>query len=419
MDQPTPAKSRRWALPPHAFFLGVTTAFAGCCLAGYLCSQHNIFHHFERFHIYIAPESLFYPTACQVRQLAHARLDPDKVAVIVGGNSITRGAGQSVPGLWTHALQAELGDGYQVLNLGMNGSTECEFGALTAEMLAREGRKVILVTIIGPGNMQGAPDGNTYNYLFWDAYYKRLIDKYPERQLRLGLNKPILDAGSGGKYSDLRLGHRLDSYFYFEDLWTTLTYKRLTTTWNYLVNQSFTKARRLYADAECYPVPPEQRYIHADNAAQMAVVRCWIADGLVKDSAGNWVADLKNPKWEGLKQSALACFPGAARQRTVMIVARESPYYLEQLTAEEHARYDAMVRTTLGKLQELGFTPADALLGLRREEYFDRCHLAEDGGHKLAKRLAPPIQELAGRLGYLKSITVNALDLPPLHADGH
>ena len=86
-DHPGPARQALLAAP--ALLLGVGCAFVGCCLAGRVLSRHNFFAGFERFHQQTSPESLFYPTASQLRALGRARLARDKVAVVVGGEVVT------------------------------------------------------------------------------------------------------------------------------------------------------------------------------------------------------------------------------------------------------------------------------------------------------------------------------------------
>src|SRR5205823_5314214 len=59
---------------PGPFLVGVVLAFLGCCALGRLVSRHNPYKWFVRFHRYIHPETLLYPTASQVRALARERL---------------------------------------------------------------------------------------------------------------------------------------------------------------------------------------------------------------------------------------------------------------------------------------------------------------------------------------------------------
>src|SRR5215510_11253893 len=71
---------------PWAFFAGFCCSFLACCLIGYLVVQRIHFENFIRFHRYIVPETLYYPTALQVLGLVEAQTDPSKVVVIIAGS---------------------------------------------------------------------------------------------------------------------------------------------------------------------------------------------------------------------------------------------------------------------------------------------------------------------------------------------
>src|SRR5215204_5325324 len=89
----------------YGFFAATVLTFGLLCLAGWLSTTRNQFEHFQRFHLYINPQTLFYPTASQVVMLAKDAIPKDRVGVIVGGSSVVWGAGQSEAELWTRHLQ--------------------------------------------------------------------------------------------------------------------------------------------------------------------------------------------------------------------------------------------------------------------------------------------------------------------------
>src|SRR5438045_8141064 len=95
---------------PWALLLGVAAAFLGCCAAGRLAGSRNHIHHLERFHALVGPDTLYYPTVCEMCQLARSRLDPGKVVVIIGGSSVLHGTCQTADEVWTRRLQDDLGD---------------------------------------------------------------------------------------------------------------------------------------------------------------------------------------------------------------------------------------------------------------------------------------------------------------------
>src|SRR4051794_38888323 len=103
-----PVGEKGWlegGLRPRALLWGVALSFLASSLAGLACSRALVIKDFLRFHVYLTPSALFYPTASQVRQVARAKLDRGKVAVIVGGSSRFFGSGQSPEGLWSKKLQ--------------------------------------------------------------------------------------------------------------------------------------------------------------------------------------------------------------------------------------------------------------------------------------------------------------------------
>src|SRR5438105_802334 len=92
-------------LSPYAFLLGVGLSFLGSCVGGFVAGGINYNESFQRFHELIGPENYCYPTASQVRAIAKSRLKDEKIAVVIGGNSILYGTGQNVDRVWTKELQ--------------------------------------------------------------------------------------------------------------------------------------------------------------------------------------------------------------------------------------------------------------------------------------------------------------------------
>src|SRR6516164_5275232 len=204
-------------LSPAGFFSGLVLSFLSCCVAGFILRNQNCYEAVERFHRFINIETLFYPTACQLRALGRSRLDPEKIAVVVGGNSILYGTSQRDEAVWTRRLQELLGQQYQVINLGTPGALPGEFGGVAAEILARDYPRLIFFTDQQPAAPAGDPDGHLYRYLFWDAYYKGLLQSdslREERLLQLGDSRTARE-----KLVELKLQMVQDSYLSFRDLW--------------------------------------------------------------------------------------------------------------------------------------------------------------------------------------------------------
>ena len=243
-------------IAPRALLLGVAVSFLACCAAGFLASRRNPFRHVERFHQMLSPEALFYPTASQVLRLAEGRAGPDQVAVLVGGSSILHGTGQTAEQVWTRKLQALLGERYRVVNLGFRSAETVEFGAVVAEALGRDHKKVILITDLHPGRMHPDPDGSRFKRFFWDARCKGLLLPHPERDRRLdeeirearelerSVGREALQAQ--GRWTqeqllELRAHTRLDGALYFQDLWNAVAYEHFFSVWTPLSRASVTR----------------------------------------------------------------------------------------------------------------------------------------------------------------------------------
>jgi hypothetical protein len=243
-------------LVPYALFLGISVSFGVCSVAGIRSSRCNLFSEFERFHTYINIATLFHPTASQVRSLGRAKLDPDKIVVVVGGNSVLYGTGQRPEHVWTRKLQSLLGDRYQVINFATPGAQLTEFGGTAAEILSRDYARLIVLTNVSPASPAADPDGHSlYRFVFWDAYYKNLLTPDDAREKRLA--ELAEERKNLSQFSEMKTQMRLDHFFYFRDLWTTLAYTHVATIWTHQVGSAFLKPRRHYRDPD-QEVPPER-----------------------------------------------------------------------------------------------------------------------------------------------------------------
>jgi hypothetical protein len=382
-------------LAPRALLVGAACAFLACCLAGARLSRESPFVGFERFGRLLSAEALFYPTARQVRALGRDCLPAEKVAVVVGGNSIMHGVGQSSAGLWTKALQAELGDGYRVLNLALPAAGPGEFGAAAAEVLARDHPRLLFLASVSSAGVPVEPDGTTYRYFFWDAHARGLLlaDERREAWVREVCEGRKDDAA----FAELRRQMGVDRCTYSRDLWGRLAYTRCGTVWapvlEYAVwhgrGRPFWAPRQRCELPEGGPPPMAARYPAALEALNMATVRGWSGYGpLFAGENAVWPAGLR------------ACFPAPCRARTLLAVLPDSPYYVGRLTAEEQARYWEVQRLAVAGLRRAGFATVEAGRGYGVEDFNDRCHLSEAGGRRLAAELAPPLRQLAKDLGY-------------------
>ncbi len=257
---------------PWPFLAGVAFAFLACCAGGRLLSVVNCYKDFVRFHFYLNIQTLYYPTASQARSLVLARSERDRTLVLVGSNSVLWGMGQRAEEVWTRRLQEELGDEYDVVNLGMPGAYPWEFGGTTAEIVARDRPKCIFIAYPAPVPGQEWPqDGLAYRYFFWDAYYKGLLPLDAAREARLRQ----LDAErlKDNDFAELKLGRRLDAAVCFQDLWTVEAYECGATAWDRYTSRNFWRPRKRYADPDPGPLPLDRRYPPNEDGPRTEYIR--------------------------------------------------------------------------------------------------------------------------------------------------
>jgi hypothetical protein len=382
-------------LAPRAALAGAACAFLACCLAGARLSRANPFAGFERFHSLIAAEGLFYPTARQVRALGRDLLPRDKVAVVVGGNSIMHGVRQTSRGLWTRALQAELGDGYRVLNLALPAAGPAEFGGTAAEVLARDHPRLLFLASASSAGIPVGPDGDRYRFFFWDARARGLLQADAEREAYL--RTVCATRKEDVAFAELRRQMGVDRYTYSRDLWGRLAYTHLGTVWAPVLGAAVWGGRkqpfwapRQRCELPEVPVLPQERYPAARDLPSAEVVRSW------STVAPLFVGGASAPVSVGLR----ACFPAACRRRTLLVVLPDSPYYVNRLTPAERANYREVLRLIAWSLGEAGFATLEAGRDFGVEDFIDRCHLSEEGGRRLAAEVAPKLRQMAQDLGY-------------------
>jgi hypothetical protein len=377
---------------PWPLLAGIVSAFLTCCLAGRLVSRRPLYERFGRFHRLISPESLYYPTASQLKAQAEAGLRDDQVLVVVGGSSVLHGVGQREEQLWTKKLQALLGDGYRVINLAMRAGGITEFGGVAAEMVAPDHPKLIFVTYATLTGDVADPSGGLYRYLFWDAVHKGHLPADQEHaewiaRVRSGRTKDPT-------FPELRWQMLVDGAVYGRDLWTTVAYRNGSTVWSPLVARSTIRPRREYPDIDPeQAVPFAQRYAASADDRNMAIVRSWIKAGATKQQG-------PSPQLVTFLTNAL---PPSSRPRTLVIFCRESPYYLDRLAPDERAQYEDVITRGASLTEQAGIRALAAGDGWNVDDYCDRCHLSEAGGAKLAALVVARVEEMARQLGYIEA----------------
>lgn len=368
-----------------------------CCWAGRKTTEENHYHSFTRFHQYIIPESLFYPTASQTYRIVRSKIKRDKILVVIGGSSVMQGMGQRLNEVWSKKLQEALGDDYRVVNFAFRGGQANEVGMIAAELLSRDYKKLIFIADFVPPRLSHQPDGREFKYFFWDAYYKGLLLPNPAREKQL---LTLKDA----KTMEIIRGGRLDGSLYFNDLWNTLAYTTAFTVWNPFARNSgraFYAPRKDFRDNDPGSLPLEERFLKNNEFGETAVRKNYSTIGCIQQQDGAWIADTTSPIWATMKQSVNTCFSEQLRQQTLLVVDHFNPHYVGQLSREEQECILVLHETSVRILRASGFTTNDFTEDFTVENYADYVHLSNSGGAKLSERVAVAVRDKSKQLGYI------------------
>jgi hypothetical protein len=380
------------------FFVALFVAFGGLVTLGHVVSGINYIHDFARFHLYINPATLYYPTASQAVELTKSLVPRDKIAVVVGGSSVMWGAGQSDSELWTRRLQEDLGDRYSVVNLALPSGSPQEHGGVTAQYLFKNGYKVIYLADLG-GSF-GPPDGLFTPYVYWDGYYRGYL--LPNDQAMPLIETLSKSRTTAPPLDELRTRAALDSVLRFTDFWNAFGYNVLFTTWNYLVYPpagQFVSPRGQFTDPQG-SYPPTARYSSPPLAQAMAIVRGYVYTQCPVGPSGPQGKDSADLYWDSWESSARVAFPAEFRRNMLMVRLFQARYYRDQLTDSERECYAAAFANMSNRLMTDGYNAAELGADWTAEDYVDVTHPSASGGDKMAEQLAGDVRRIAQDLGY-------------------
>lgn len=376
-------------LTPRGFFVGVAVGFVTCCVAGRQLPKLLPMQGMARLHSYLNPQTLYFPTALQIRALARHELPRDKIAVIVSGNSIMQGGGQSDQNIWTKHLQQELGEEYRVLNLAVPSGAPNEFGQIAAEMLCASGRRVLHVCNCNPTFYAASPDGTKpiYRYIFHDAKARGLLLPYPERDAALAALEPKRVVEQA--HEELLLQVQANRWLSFNDLWHVVAYEACFTLWTKSCLHQQWRARKHVPDGG--NAPRNQRdFAHWAQARRLLI-----------SHATPYAAE----EWQWYARCVRQSVPEALRPRTLAVINRYNPRYVAKMALEEPdfpARYHEKMHQALEQIRGCGVRAVEAGGQMDPSDFADLQHLLASGGVKLARELAPAIRTLARDLGYVE-----------------
>lgn len=385
---------------PVGFLVGLAVGLVGCSLLARWVSARGYHDTFTRFHVRLSPEAHYYPTIEEMRGIVRARCRPDQILVIVGGNSIFHGVGQPVGKIWTEELQRLLGPRYCVINFAFRGALCTDGGAYVAESLRREFPRQIYVANTSPFSVPEAYGVEPYRYLFWEARARGLLESFPEREQRVA-EFFARDFSVGDRF-ELWGRFGLDRVLRYHDLWNWVGFRYFFTIPNPLTpaRPQATWAREKFKDEEVdfETIPIHERFKAESRDAEMAIVRGFSETHVTRTYRGGWAI-----RWKSrleFEAAARAAFPDDLKRRTLIMLSRNSPIYLNQLTREERTREEFVYRESTAAWRSFGYRALDYGADYAPADFGDRTHLTASGGRKLAKKVAEEVVTLATDLGY-------------------
>jgi hypothetical protein len=369
------------AWSPRGFLAGMALAVVGCAILGWSCSGRNMFHDFVRLTFYTGAESLFYPTASQLRNIVLERCPLDRTVIVVGGDSVFNGYGQPTEGIWTSLLERELGSEFCVVNLAAVFERMTDLGAVVVNMLSDTYERIFLVANTSAATC-GPPDGGSvYRYVFWDAYYKGLLTQRDE------MDGPIERAlESRPADPELFLKARLDSVLYFTDLWQWITYEYVSTVWSWETRASPLRPRR------SYPVPVPTIVPSADRLAKVTPVQAkayfdqYSAHLFSDDGRGGWVE--RAEAWSAFEREIADALPPKIRRRTLVVLNALNAGYRRKVSVPLRQRERLATDATIARFRAAGYYAVAVGYDFVPDDFLDLTHMTPSGGAKLAHAVA-------------------------------
>jgi hypothetical protein len=291
-----------------------------------------------------------------------------------------------------------------VVNLAFRGAAAADGGALVAEVLHQEYPRQIYVTNVGVMQAADPAGSDPYRFAFWEAYYKGLLMNYAPRNQALRVH---YQGSPGDRQTRVEIIGRvwLDRVLHFRDLWNWIGMRWVFTvpivyypTWTERL-----QPRQNYTDQEGNfdDTPFSQRFSDRGLDIELRIVR-GSTEGYYQPAVdGGWVLNaVLRQRFVDLNR---AIMPEPLRRRTLIVVSKNSPYYVDKLTAPEQARDDQAYRDSVEIWRDSGYHAITYASDITAEDYGDRAHLTVSGGRKLAALVAENVRAIAAEQGYLSS----------------
>lgn len=378
---------------PRFVILGVIIGFAACVALGHFFAGKNIFQNFHRLHPYISMDTQFLPTFSELYQLAKSKIEQGKTLVIVGGDSVFNGQGQTVDKLWSDRLQKELGDKYTVINISFRGGRVFEGAYWIFEALSKEQHDVIFIANAF-GAVVGAPFGNTpYRYMFWDGMYKGYLRPFTDRDEFIKMYPDLLVDQYNKPLDELFLCMKLDSVLYFRDLWNVVSYYLFSSVWTEGTAKDPLAPRVLFPDK--IPVSDTVNVHNSDKKLWMSTVEKY---SMPYVEIVNGQLQLNQKSWREFDILTNCGTLPELRSKILLVSVNVCPLYFNKLNSLEKERHMMVLNKSIEGYKEKGFNTM-VIDNLADDDYIDAVHLDPDGGNKVASQVAARIKEIKQNIG--------------------
>ena len=367
------------------FFLGILIGISIASIAGRWASHTMRFENFVRFYSAIQPSESFYPTYSELLNTATSKAAPGKTLVLIGGNSILRGAGQRRSKIWSNFLQKNLGDSFVVLNYAIDQARISSFSGAIFWKLREIFPKIIFVAIGDQSEIPPIDGERPYSYIFWDGYYKNLFNSTPAELSEIKEQRWVeLQTASG---IGMHVGALLDSVTYFNDLWNYIGYKYFFAVWNSAASRNPLIPRSEINDIDDDRLASEQqrrmgnqllidldlKLLHDRNSTEKKFGSTSASsDGVTLH--GNYMESYKN--------------------KSLFVFTKINPNYLARMESERSAKYTASYLDEAQQMIASGYHVVDFGEGWAPSDYYDGFHISEAGGEKMAREIASSIKSI-------------------------
>lgn len=368
---------------PHIVLISMLLTILICSLSGKYFSEKVFFANFERLGRGLSLETSFPATFNQILNTVKKEHKPGTHLVLIGGDSVFYGQGQTKSKILSSRLAQLLGSEYSVVNLAIKGGKSFELAYWVLESLSKRDSDTILVTNSNFA-FPGFPDGHSvYQYFFPDAQKKGLLRKFSCRDEFLKVPDPA------DCFQEQNIWQELDKYLYFRDFWATLQYELFSTIWSYEPDQAWFAPHKNHIETiSKYETEPANI---KDHKVWLTELRKRLDVVTIKNNQGEY--EFKEDFWKNTSNLVNATVIPDLRNHIFVCTVQCSRYIQEKAGSVDKKRCDMIYAQTEKVYRDLGFNSL-YIGGFEENDHVDLEHLTDRGAEKVAKLLAKEIKKV-------------------------